>query len=120
MLFRSAYMVNREGIVTGHPDQSLVLDQSSLVQLSGGNGDAVERVTTGETGAAEFPIDGEKMLVAFSPIRGTQWSLVIQIPKSDYGQFIGCTNKSLVILRLYKPLSRMKTCNFILHNNVFA
>lgn len=33
---------------------------------------------------------------------------------------IGCTNKSLVILRLYKPLSRMKTCNFILHNNVFA
>ena len=28
------------------------------------------------------------MLVAFSPIRGTQWSLVIQIPKSDYNHFI--------------------------------
>ena len=83
-----AYMVNREGIVTGHPDQSLALNQSSLVQLSGGNGDAAKRVTTGETGAAEFPIDGEKMLVAFSPIRGTQWSLVIQIPKSDYSHFI--------------------------------
>ncbi len=40
------------------------------------------------------------------------------LAKSNY--FIGCTNKSLVILRLYKPLSRMKTCNFILHNNVFA
>ena len=32
-----AYMVNREGVVTGHPNQSLALSQSSLVQLSGGN-----------------------------------------------------------------------------------
>ena len=83
-----AYMVNREGVVTGHPDQSLALGGSSLDQLSGGNTDAVQRVTTGETGATEFPIDGEQMLVAFSPIRGTQWSLVIQIPKSDYSHFI--------------------------------
>ncbi len=83
-----AYMVSQEGAVTGHPDQSLVLNRSSLVQLSGGNADAVERVTTGETGAVEFSINGEKMLVAFSPIRGAQWSLVIQIPKSDYSHFI--------------------------------
>ncbi len=83
-----AYMVNREGVVTGHPNQSLALNQSSLAQLSGGNQGAVERVTTGETAATEFPIDGEKMLVAFSPIRGTQWSLVIQIPKADYSHFI--------------------------------
>ena len=118
-----AYMVNREGIVTGHPDQSLVLDQSSLVQLSGGNGDAVERVTTGETGAAEFPIDGEKMLVAFSPIRGTQWSLVIQIPKSDYGQFIngamlvsilatlaGLVISIVLILRFARSISHPVKC----------
>lgn len=83
-----AYMVSQEGAVAGHPDQSLVLNRSSLVQLSGGNEDAVERVTTGETGAVEFSINGEKMLVAFSPIRGVQWSLVIQIPKSDYSHFI--------------------------------
>ena len=83
-----AYMVNREGAVTGHPDQSLILGGSSLVQLSGGNGDAAERITTGETGSTEFSVDGEKMLAAFSPIRGTQWALVIQIPKADYNHFI--------------------------------
>ena len=27
-------------------------------------------------------------LAAFSPIRGTQWSLVIQVPKADYGSYI--------------------------------
>ena len=113
-----AYMVNREGVVTGHPDQSLALGQSTLAQFSGGSGDAVERVTTGETGAAELPMDGEKMLVAFSPIRGTQWSLVIQIPKSDYSHFIngamllsilatlaGLAASILLILRFARSIS---------------
>ena len=96
-----AYMVNREGIVTGHPNQSLALSKSSLAQLSGGaGGDAVARVTTGETGATEFPINGAQMLVAFSPIRGTQWSLVIQIPKSDYGSLINGAMAAAVLATL--------------------
>ena len=114
-----AYMVNREGVVTGHPDQSLVLNQSSLAQLSGGSKDAVERVTTGETGALEFPVGGKRMLAAFSPIRGTQWSLVIQIPKSDYNHFIngamlvsilatlaGLAVSVLLILRFARSISQ--------------
>ena len=113
-----AYMVNQEGVVTGHPDQSFVLNQSSLARLSGG-GNAAERITTGETGATEYTVDGEKMLVAFSPIRGTQWSLVIQIPKSDYSQFIngamlisvlatlaGLLISVLMILRFARSISR--------------
>lgn len=83
-----AYMVNREGTVIGHPDQSLILQKSLLSELGDGNKEAVSRVTTGETGATEFPVDGTKMLVAFSPVRETQWSLIIQIPKSDYSYLI--------------------------------
>ena len=114
-----AYMVNQEGIVTGHPDQSVALSRSTLAQFSSGNADAVERVTTGETGATEFPIDGERMLVAFSPIRGTQWSLVIQIPKADYNHFINgamlvsilatlavLVVSILLVLRLARSISR--------------
>mgnify|MGYP002510951798 FL=1 len=114
-----AYMVNQEGVVTGHPSQSLVLNQSTLGQLSGGSGDAAERITTDETGAMEYTVDGEKMLVAFSPVRGTQWSLVIQIPKSDYSHFIngamlisilatlaGLTVSVLLILRFARSISR--------------
>lgn len=114
-----AYMVNQEGIVTGHPDQSLVLGRSSLAQVGDGYKEAAGRVTTGETGATEFPIDGELMLVAFSPIRGTQWSLVIQIPKSDYNHIIngamviagmatvaGMALSILLVLRLSRSISR--------------
>ncbi len=92
-----AYIVNRQGIVISHPDQSLVLAQSTLLQISDGNEDAISEATTGETGSTEFPIDGKQMLVAFSPIRGTQWSLVIQVPKSDYNNLI---NGAMVIAAL--------------------
>ncbi len=114
-----AYMVNREGTITGHPDQSLILNKSSLSQLSENNKEALERVTTGETGATEFSVDGEKMLVAFSPIRGTQWSLVIQVPKSDYNSLISGAMMAailatvavlvlsmLLVLRLSRSISR--------------
>ena len=118
-----AYMVNQDGVVTGHPDQSLALNGSSLAQLSGGSGSAVERITTDETGATEFSVNGKKMLVAFSPIRGTQWSLVIQIPKSDYSHFInwamavsilatlaGLAVSMLLILRFARSISHPVKC----------
>lgn len=114
-----AYMVNREGIVTGHPDQEKVKAGATLLELSGGNEDAIKSVTTGETGATEFIIDGQQMLVAFSPIRGTQWALVIQVPKSDYNYLIDqamvvagiCTLVVLLIsileiLRMARSISR--------------
>ncbi len=114
-----AYMVNRDGIVTGHPDQSKIKSDSTLLQLSDGNEEAIKSVTTGETGATEYAIDGQQMLVAFSPIRGTQWALVIQVPKSDYNNLINgamivagvCTLvvlllSILVILRMARSISK--------------
>ena len=62
-------MVDREGIVTGHPNQSLVLEKSTLAQMGGGSEGVLGRAITGETGAAEISVDGESMLVAFSPSR---------------------------------------------------
>lgn len=114
-----AYMVNREGIIVGHPDQSLILGGSTLAQLYGGNSEAINRITTGETGATEFAVDGENMLAAFSPVRGTQWSLVIRVPKSDYSQLINAAMvvavlstlavlvlSILLVLRLSQSISR--------------
>lgn len=114
-----AYMVNREGIVTGHPDQERVKAGATLLELSGGSEEAIKSVTTGETGATEFVIDGQKTLAAFSPIRGTQWALVIQVPKSDYDNLIDqamvaagiCTLAMLlisilVILRMARSISK--------------
>lgn len=114
-----AYMVNREGIVTGHPDQEKVKSGTTLLELSGGREEAIRSVTTGETGATEFVIDGQQVLAAFSPIRGTQWALVIHVPKSDYNSLINGAMVAagigtlvvlllsiLVILRMVRSISR--------------
>ncbi len=114
-----AYMVNREGVVTAHPDETHALEQNTLEQVSGGNAEALDGVTTGETGAAEFLVDGQNILAAFSPVRGTQWSLVIQIPKSDYNSKIygamlvavlatlaGLVVSMLLVLQLARSISR--------------
>lgn len=115
----TAYMVNREGLVTGHPDQSLVLAESTLAQLNDGNEESLSHIMSGETGSEEYSIGNENMLVAFSPIRGTQWFLVIQIPKSDYDHLINAAMmvailstlavliiSILVVLRLSHSISR--------------
>lgn len=115
----TAYMVNHDGIITGHPDESLVISESTLSQINDGSEKAIDRITTNETGSIELLIDGKKMLIAFSPIRGTLWSLVIQVPKSDYNHFINgamlvsaLSNLAvlivsiLLVLRLARSISR--------------
>lgn len=114
-----AYIVNQAGTVIGHPDQSLVLSGSAMVDINGGDQGTVDRVTSDETGAAEFSVGGQTMLAAFSPVRGTQWSLVIQVPKEDYGSYINGAMLAvmaatavvllfcmLLVLRLARSISR--------------
>ena len=96
-----ACMINREGTVVAHSNQSVVLEKNTLAQFSDGYEEALAHVNTGETGAVEFPVDGENMLVAFSPVRGTQWFLVIQIPKSDYNHFINAAMLLAILLTLF-------------------
>ncbi len=114
-----AYMVNHDGAVIGHPDQSMILSGTTMAQLGGGDQDTVQRVTSDETGATEFSVDSKIMLAAFSPIRGTQWSLVIQVPKADYSSYINgammvavlatftvLVVSILLVLRLARSISR--------------
>ena len=62
-----AYMVNREGVVTGHPDQSLALGGSTLVQLSDGNAGAVRR---GADAGSLFPDPGDPVVAGHPDPQG--------------------------------------------------
>lgn len=93
-----ACLVNREGEITGHPDQSLVLGKSTLAQLY--DSAALDHATSGETGAEEFSSGGKTILAAFSPVRGTQWGLIIQVPKSDYDHLIRAAMLAAVLITM--------------------
>lgn len=91
-----ALIMNSDGIIVAHPNQEFVLKQSSLYDLEGSAEAAAvfDRMAAGETGADRAHVNGADSFVAFSPVRGTKWSLAIQVPKSDYAYL---TNQSILV-----------------------
>ena len=93
-----AFIVNEEGLIVGYTDQKVVLQNIRLTQLAQGYTSVYQRLITGETGAAEALVEGENLFLAYSPVRGTQWSLVIEVPKSDYADL---TNQAVFVTLLF-------------------
>ncbi len=87
-----AMVVNLEGKLVGHRDESLVTSSTLLTSLDPGYADVYDRLIGRETGAMEITVDGEKLIAAYAPIRGTQWSLLIQVPEDDFN---GLTNSAV-------------------------
>lgn len=100
-----AMIISRTGEVVGHPDQNIVLRGSTLSELYGEeDSEMYSRLTDGETGATETTLGSETMILAYSPVRGTQWALMVEVPKSDYAYLtnraIGMTAVAALILLL--------------------
>lgn len=91
-----ALIINQEGRVVGSQEQNVALDSPFLVDLKGSAySEANSRIITGETGAAELKTEEGEQFLAFSPIRGTRWSLMIEVPRMDYAQL---TNRAILVV----------------------
>lgn len=82
----SAIIINHEGKIVGHPALDMVKQNLNLFDLDQDEASQAvyRRMISGETGSAEGLINGQEVFIAFAPIRGTRWSLAIDIPKDDY------------------------------------
>lgn len=82
----SILMINQDGIIVGHPEQDMVKQNLNIFDLDQADASQAiyRRMISGETGADESEIKGDKVYVAFSPVRGTRWSLAVEVPKADY------------------------------------
>ncbi|MDR3365150.1 MAG: response regulator [Clostridiales Family XIII bacterium] len=92
-----ALIVNEEGKLIAHKDMDKVFRGESVANSLGTGAGAEEvflAITQGQTGTMETTGAQGRLFVSFSPIRGTQWSLVIIAPRSDY---IAATNQALTI-----------------------
>jgi len=78
-------IIDSEGRIIGHQDTDIIKGQKNIFDdCSDSAKNLYKRMLTGETGSGQAVIDNENTFIAFSPIRGTHWSLAIQVPKSDY------------------------------------
>lgn len=81
-----AIILNQEGAIVGHPDPEVVKQGNNIYELGNSTtaSSIFDRMISGETGSAVGIVNGERAFVAFSPIRGTRWSLAIEVPSADY------------------------------------
>ena len=79
-----AMIINQQGQIVGCPDENISVG-TPLRNVFGSVCDNIcTRMSLGETGSEIISYNGSSILTSFSPIRGTHWSLMIEIPRSDY------------------------------------
>lgn len=83
-----ALIINENGKVVGHPMTEVVMQEVSIYELdTADSAHAIfDRMVSRETGSAEGLVNGQESYVVFCPIRGTRWSLAIEVPKADYAE----------------------------------
>ncbi len=81
-----AIIINQDGVVVAHPSADFVGGGSNVYEMDTGKTatSIYDRMISGETGSATGEVNGQQAFVAFSPVRGTRWSLAIQVPVKDY------------------------------------
>ncbi|NMA69284.1 MAG: methyl-accepting chemotaxis protein [Desulfitobacterium sp.] len=76
------YVVDKDGTFIAHPVREIVFDLFNPLEDSKTDptlqdlANTVERVITEETGFDSYVYDGKNIFAAFTPIKGTSWSLV--------------------------------------------
>ncbi len=84
-----AYIFNREGRLMASPDRQKVAEEANVFQGIEQGGELYDRMTrgsTGEIGAACLEMNGEATFLAYAPVRGTNWTLCIAVPRADFMQ----------------------------------
>ena len=92
------FLVDGEGLIIVHPDESLI-GNLYINDPENGLGVVADEILSGECGSGEFTVDGVKYLCGYSPISGTDgWNIVVAAPQNDFMAVVYDTVKSLLFM----------------------
>ncbi len=111
-----AYMIDKDGntiadttmdTVTTQNIESEAASDSNLKDLAAIHG----KMRGGESGTGNYTIDGDKKIIAYAPVEGTDgWSLGVTAPQSD---FMDSTYRSIIIIVVIVVVAMLVTVLFI-------
>ncbi len=85
-----SYILNKDGVIMAHPNMDFVTNQLNLLESSKADPEQKElaellenRILAGEYGFGEYMFEGTRRLVAFTPVEGTDWFVVVAIQASE-------------------------------------
>jgi methyl-accepting chemotaxis protein len=82
----AAYIVNEEGQIIGDKDMGNIVKGVNVYEMypDSKSRDMYEKVIGGETGSQKISLHNTPHYVAYSPVPGTLWSLVIDVPVREF------------------------------------
>ncbi len=92
------YLVDGNGMVIVHPDESLI-GEHNITDSKTGIGHISDTVLAQTPGAGEYSSTGTEYLCGYSPVAGTNgWTIIVTAPKSDFMDATYDAMKTLVIV----------------------
>jgi methyl-accepting chemotaxis protein len=91
-----AYMLNNQGVVVAHPDQSILLKKNFLEdpQLK----DIARKMVNGESGSQLYDYNGKERLAAYYPANTNGWSIALSQDVAEFGAASASIRNSLIIV----------------------
>ena len=92
------YLVDGNGMVIVHPDESLIGDYN-ISENETGIGSISDKILAQVTGAGEYRNEDTEYLCGYSPVSGTNgWTIVVTAPKADFMESTYDTMKTLFVV----------------------
>lgn len=97
-----AYMIQGDGLCIAHPNKDMVMKLNVLKDSSLDPNliSAAQKMIKGESGVTRYIFEGVDKFVAYAPVAGSKWSLVLTSPVAE----ISSTLKSLAAISIILTL----------------
>jgi len=82
----SAYIINEEGTIIADNNMANMEEQQNVYELYGSkkNNAIFDAMANYQTGSEQMKLQHIKHYVAYSPVAGTNWTLIIDAPRGDF------------------------------------
>ena len=92
------YLVDGNGMVIVHPDESLI-GEYNITDAEKGMGSVSDMILSQTSGAGAYDNNGTEYLCGYSPVAGTNgWTIVVTAPKNDFMGATYDTMKTLLVV----------------------
>lgn len=82
----SSYMINEEGAIIADKDPETMQGHGNVYDMyqSKKNREAFDKMLNSQTGSVSMRLHGVRHYVAYAPVPGTNWTLVIDAPRREF------------------------------------
>ncbi len=79
----NAYIINKDGQILGNRDTSMIRDRKNIQDIVTSQ-ELRTQILSDQLGADTIDSSDGLSLLGYSPIRGTNWNLIITVPRNDF------------------------------------